>query len=1085
MLTQGYETGLGHMTRLTVSLAQPVSYRVVPSGTSLKVLLASSGPGIPAEHMKPATPVEASVVPSALVRDVRFERTPATVSGCAPYGCDRVAVDLGSMPAYSLSMSKGGRPRLELRSTALPETLARTLDVSAFDGALKTITALYDTTTGTAVLELERATQDRRHHLGRRRHQPGLRRAPAADRRRRAALAPTRVRPRGHAIEARVCAERPAEGFLPATGRVLVYQEPEVEGVRLDSGITAGSEISAAFDSLLLKVVAHAGDRDGAIGALDRGLAELVVLGVETNVDFLRSLLADPRVRAGETTTGDVEALPAPDRSADRERAAIAAAAVVHAQAGRRAGERGEAFSQADGWRLGGAAATVLELEPPDGAGAAGIELRATPVAGGLRVAIAGRPAHSVAVLAASGAALELCVDGGERERWAFAHDPPSPGTGGEGLWLAGPAGHHRLRARGEAPAPAPPARGALQAPLPGVVVALRAAPGDVVAQGDPLVVIESMKMELEISAPHAGVLTALSVGVGEHVARGQVLAAVAPSPIAPSSVAPSSVAPSPVAPAPGVAPGPGGRGGRTMSEREAHLELIDDLSRRLRRVAQGGGERARTRHTQRGKLLARDRVDRLVDPFSPFLELSPLAAQDVYARRGPQRGDRDGDRAGPRPRGGDHRQRRDGQGRHLLPDDGQEASARPGDRAPEPTAVHLPGGLRRRLPAAAGRGVPRPRALRPDLLQPGGDVGAGNPADRRVMGSCTAGGAYVPAMSDETVIVREQGTIFLGGPPLVRAATGEEVTAEELGGGDLHTRVSGVADHLAVDDARRAADRAPDRRPRCPTRRRAVGAAARAEPPAGGPRRPVGVVPADRSQPLRRARGDRAGSSTRSRLHEFKARYGDDARVRLRPHPRPPGRDPRQQGHPVLRERAEGRALHRAVRPARRAAALPAEHRRLHGRPRVRGAAGSPRTAPRWSPPSPAPACPKLTVIIGGSFGAGNYGMCGRAYSPRFLWMWPNARISVMGGEQAATVLSTVRAERRGRGETPAAEREALRGRLREEYERQGRRYYATARLWDDGIIDPLDTRRVVGLALDAAANAPLAPVRRPLFRM
>ena len=338
------------------------------------------------------------------------------------------------------------------------------------------------------------------------------------------------------------------------------------------------------------------------------------------------------------------------------------------------------------------------------------------------------------------------------------------------------------------------------------------------------------------------------------------------------------------------------------------------------------------------------------------------------------------------------------------------------------------------------------------------------------VMGSCTAGGAYVPAMSDECVIVREQGTIFLGGPPLVKAATGEEVTAEELGGGDLHSRTSRRHRPPRRRRRARAADRPPHRRH---ARRRRRPRRGRSSPSSRRARtRPslYDLVPTDLRTPYD-VREVIARLVDGSRFHEFKALYGADARLRLRAPQRAPRRHPRQQRHPVQRVRAQGRALHRALRPAQDPAAVPPEHHRLHGRPRLRG--GRHRQARRQARDRRRTArVPKLTVIIGGSFGAGNYGMCGRAYSPRFLFMWPNARISVMGGEQAATVMETV-----GQPEVGATLQGPVRAPgppLLRHRSHLGRRRHRPAR----------DPRRPWPRAR-RAANAPLADVRYGIFRM
>jgi 3-methylcrotonyl-CoA carboxylase beta subunit len=339
------------------------------------------------------------------------------------------------------------------------------------------------------------------------------------------------------------------------------------------------------------------------------------------------------------------------------------------------------------------------------------------------------------------------------------------------------------------------------------------------------------------------------------------------------------------------------------------------------------------------------------------------------------------------------------------------------------------------------------------------------------VLGSCTAGGAYVPAMSDETVIVREQGTIFLGGPPLVKAATGESVTAEELGGGDLHARRSGVVDHLADDDAHAlqivreiVATLGGRDRSAAPWDRIAT------EPPAVDPEQLLGVVSADLRRPYD-VREVIARIVDGSRLHEFKALYGSTLVTGMA----------HIHGHPVGILANNGILFSESALKGAHFIEL-CDQRRIPlvflqnitgfmvGRDYEAG--GIAKHGAKLVTAVSTARVPKLTVILGGSFGAGNYGMCGRAFSPRMLWMWPGARISVMGGEQAATVMREV-----GQEETGA--------RLRELYEEQGRPYYATARLWDDGVIDPRETRDVLGLALSAAANAPLEDVRYGVFRM
>jgi 3-methylcrotonyl-CoA carboxylase beta subunit len=352
------------------------------------------------------------------------------------------------------------------------------------------------------------------------------------------------------------------------------------------------------------------------------------------------------------------------------------------------------------------------------------------------------------------------------------------------------------------------------------------------------------------------------------------------------------------------------------------------------------------------------------------------------------------------------------------------------------------------------------------------------------VLGSCTAGGAYVPAMSDETVIVREQGTIFLGGPPLVKAATGEVVSAEELGGGDLHARTSGVSDHLAADDAHalqivRSIVSTLGPRATRPWEVRPT------EEPVVDASELYGVVPPDTRTPYD-VREVIARLVDGSRLHEFKALYGATLVTGFA----------RIHGHPVGIVANNGILFSQsALKGAHFIELCDARGVPLVFLQNITGfmvgreyeAGGIAKDGAKMVTAVSCARVPKLTVIVGGSFGAGNYAMCGRAYSPRFLWMWPNARISVMGGEQAATVLATIRRdqlEAAGR-EWPAAEEAAFKEPIHAQYEHQGHPYYSTARLWDDGVIDPLDTRMVLGLALSACANAPLAPIRYGVFRM
>jgi 3-methylcrotonyl-CoA carboxylase beta subunit len=501
----------------------------------------------------------------------------------------------------------------------------------------------------------------------------------------------------------------------------------------------------------------------------------------------------------------------------------------------------------------------------------------------------------------------------------------------------------------------------------------------------------------------------------------------------------------------------------------EANQALVDDLHAQLQRVAAGGGERARRRHTDRGKLLPRERVDRLLDAGAPFLELSPLAAHGLYDDEAPGAGIITG--IG----------RVSGRECVIVAND---ATVKGGTYYPMTVKKHLRAqevALQNRLPCiylvdSGGAFLPRQDEVFPDREHFGriffnqATMSAQGIAQIAcVMGSCTAGGAYVPAMSDESVIVRDQGTIFLGGPPLVKAATGEEVTAEELGGGDLHSRTSGVTDHLADNDSHAleivrqiVARLAPPEL--LPWTRQGV------QPPVVDPDALLGVVSADVRKPYD-AREVIARIVDGSRLDEFKELYGATLVTGFA----------HIHGHPVgilanngilFSESALKGAHFIELCDQRRIPLLFLQNITGFMVGRDYEAGGIAKHGAKLVTAVSTARVPKLTVIVGGSFGAGNYGMCGRAYSPRLLWMWPGARISVMGGEQAATVMTEV-----GQPEAGA--------RLREQYERQGQPYFATARLWDDGVIDPRDTRDVLGLALSAAGNAPLADVRYGVFRM
>ena len=513
----------------------------------------------------------------------------------------------------------------------------------------------------------------------------------------------------------------------------------------------------------------------------------------------------------------------------------------------------------------------------------------------------------------------------------------------------------------------------------------------------------------------------------------------------------------------------------------DEHTALVRDLRAKLAGAARGGSDRARARHVERGKLLPRDRVDALLDPGSPFLELSPLAADGLYGGEAPAAGVITG--VG----------RVSGRECVVVAND---ATVKGGTYYPMTVKKHLRAqevALHNRLPCvylvdSGGAFLPRQDEVFPDrehfgriFFNQATMSARGIPQIAAVLGSCTAGGAYVPAMSDEAVIVRGQGTIFLGGPPLVKAATGEVVTAEELGGGDLHARTSGVTDHLADDDAHalrivRSIVSTLGPRAERPWR---------VEPsvePAVDPDELYGVVPTDSRTPYD-VREVIARVVDGSRFHEFKKEYGATLVTGFA----------RIHGHPVgvvanngvLFGESALKGAHFVQLCDQRGVPLVFLQNIsgfMVGREYEAGG-----IAKHGAKMVTAVACarvPKFTVVIGGSFGAGNYSMCGRVYSPRFLWMWPNARISVMGGEQAASVLATVRRDQLG-DSWSAEDEEAFKAPIRQQYEDQGNPYYSTARLWDDGVIDPKDTRTVLGLALSAAANAPLEPVGYGVFRM
>jgi len=514
------------------------------------------------------------------------------------------------------------------------------------------------------------------------------------------------------------------------------------------------------------------------------------------------------------------------------------------------------------------------------------------------------------------------------------------------------------------------------------------------------------------------------------------------------------------------------------------HLAEVAELRRRCDAAALGGPERSRERHAARGKLLPRERVEALLDPGAGFLELSPLAADGMYDGAAPGAGIITGVGCV--------------RGRPVVVV-ANDATVKGGTYYPQTVKKHLRAqevALHNRLPCvylvdSGGAFLPMQDEVFPDrdhfgrIFYNQAQLSArGVPQLSAVLGSCTAGGAYVPAMSDENVIVRGQGTIFLGGPPLVRAATGEVVTAEELGGGDLHSRRSGVTDHLAEGDAdalRTLRDIVATLQPARPAPWEVLAA----EEPVVDPGQLLGVVPGDLRTPYD-VREVIARLVDGSRLLEFKPLYGATLVTGFA----------RLAGHPVGIVANDGVLFgESALKGAHFIELCDQRGIPLLFLQNITGfmvgrdyeAAGIAKHGAKMVTAVATTRVPKITVVIGGSFGAGNYSMCGRAYSPRFLFTWPGSRTSVMGGDQAAAVLSTVRREQlEARGEELGdADREALEAPVREQYERQGDPYYGTARLWDDGIIDPRDTRTVLALALDACAQAPLEEPLPARYRM
>jgi len=517
---------------------------------------------------------------------------------------------------------------------------------------------------------------------------------------------------------------------------------------------------------------------------------------------------------------------------------------------------------------------------------------------------------------------------------------------------------------------------------------------------------------------------------------------------------------------------------------REAMAALVADLGARVAEIKEGGGAAARDKHLARGKLLPRERVRRLLDPGAPFLEFSQLAAWGMYGESIPAAGIVTG--IG----------RVSGRECVIVAND---ATVKGGTYYPMTVKKHLRAqeiAEQNHLPClylvdSGGANLPNQDEVFPDrdhfgriFFNQANMSAKGIPQIALVMGSCTAGGAYVPAMSDESIIVRGQGTIFLGGPPLVKAATGEVVTAEELGGAEVHSRTSGVTDHLAQNDDQALA-----------VARRIVANLNRPKhhplelrpprDPAYDPEELLGVVPADLRKPYD-VREVIARLVDGSELDEFKALYGATLVCGFA----------RIWGYPVGIVANNGILFSESALKGAHFIELCAQRgiplvflQNISGFMvgRKYEAGGIAKDGAKLVTAVATARVPKFTVIVGGSFGAGNYGMCGRAYAPRFLWMWPNARISVMGGEQAAGVLATVRRDAlAARGEDwPAEAEEAFKAPIRAQYEEQGHPYYASARLWDDGIIDPRDTRMCLGLGLSAALNAPIEPPSFGVFRM
>ncbi len=512
---------------------------------------------------------------------------------------------------------------------------------------------------------------------------------------------------------------------------------------------------------------------------------------------------------------------------------------------------------------------------------------------------------------------------------------------------------------------------------------------------------------------------------------------------------------------------------------------LVAELRQRTAQIKQGGGEKYQQRHTEQGKLFVRDRIDRLLDPGSPFLELSALAAWNIYDGAAPSAGIVTG--IG----------RVSGRECMIIAND---ATVKGGTYFPMTVKKHLRAqhiALENRLPCiylvdSGGAFLPLQDEVFPDVDDFGrifyneaAMSSAGIPQISAVMGSCTAGGAYIPAMSDEAIIVKGTGTIFLGGPPLVKAATGEEVTAEELGGADVHTRLSGVADHFALDDDH-ALEMVRDIMASLNTRKEVNLDIQAPQEPLYDPEELYGVIPAS-FKVAYDVREVIARLVDGSKFREFKTRYGTTLVCGFaHTHGYPIGI---VANNGILFSESALKGTHFIeLCTARRIPLLFLQNITGFMVGKAYEAGGIAKDGAKMVHAVANASVPKLTVIIGGSFGAGNYGMCGRAYNPRFLWMWPNSRISVMGGEQAANVLLTVKQDQLARRNEPllsSAQQTAFKQPILDKYEHEGNPYYATARLWDDGILDPAQTRQVLALALSACLNAPVPQTQYGVFRM